>query len=111
MPSNYIKGRNLEYQAKEHLRTLGYTAFRCAGSRPVDLIAIRNGAILLVECKAGLKPYLSPKQSNHILEISKNVGAFPILVVRKRYRGICWFKISEQGMKEIKMRDLDDYCV
>ena len=106
MVNNYIKGRNLEYQAKERLKSLSYVVFRCAGSRPVDLVAIKDGRILLVECKAGLKPYLSPSQSNHILGISKTINAISILVVRKRYKGIRCFKISEQGMKETGLKEV-----
>ena len=88
MPSNYAKGRNLEYSVRERLKGLGYMVFRCAGSRPVDLIAIKDGGILLVECKAGLNPFLSSKQSNNIIDISKRVKATPILAVRKKHKGI-----------------------
>ena len=106
MTSNYFKGRNLEYSVREQLKGRGYVVFRCAGSRPVDLIAIKAGKILLVECKTGLNPFLSPNQSNHILEISKNANAIPILVVRKRYRGIRWFEMTEQNIKETELKDL-----
>ena len=100
MVSNYSKGRNLEYSVKERLKGLGYMVFRCAGSRPVDLIAIKEGKILLVECKTGLNPFLSPKQSNHILEISKNSNATPILAVRKKHREIRWFEVTEQNIRD-----------
>ena len=107
MPSNVRRGRTLEYAVRERLRDRGYVVFRCAGSRPVDLIAFKDKRVLLVECKAGLNPYLSPKQSNHILEISKNVEATPILVVRRRHKGIRWFKMNEHHVKEIKLKDLN----
>lgn len=67
MPSNYAKGRNLEYSVRERLKTFGYVVFRCAGSRPVDLIAIREDRILLVECKAGLNPYLPSRQLRQLV--------------------------------------------
>ena len=68
------------------------------------MIAIRKGRILLVECKAGLKPYLSPKQLSRILEISKDVDANPILAARKRHRAIRWFKITEGSVEEIELK-------
>lgn len=71
MPSTHTQGRNLEYAVRKHLKKQGYVVFRCAGSRPVDIIAIKHGQILLVECKAGLNPYLSQQQMNYILDISK----------------------------------------
>ena len=111
MPSNYSKGRNLEYSVRERLKALGYIVFRCAGSRPVDLIAIREGKILLVECKAGLNPYLSPNQLNHIIEISKIAVATPVLAVRKRYREVRWFRITEHRIEETELKDLDECCV
>ena len=111
MANNYTKGRNLEYSVKERLRGLDYVVFRCAGSRPVDLIAIKQGNILLIERKSGLNPYLPSKQLNRIMDISKNVNATPILVVRKRYRGIRWFKMAEHGLEEMRLKDLGEYCV
>jgi len=104
MVSNYSKGRNLEYSVRERLKGLGYTMFRCAGSRPVDLIAIKESKMLLVECKTSLNPFLSPNQLNHILEISKKVKATPILAVRKKHREIKWFKI-DKNVNEMKLME------
>jgi len=106
MSSNVRRGRTLEYAVRERLRDTGYVVFRCAGSRPVDLIAFKDKQVLLVECKAGLNPYISPMQSNLILEISKDVGATPVLVVRRRYKGMRWFKMNEHRIEEIKLKYL-----
>jgi len=108
MPSTYLKGRNLEYAVRRKLGSLGYVVFRCAGSRPVDLIAIKDGQTLLVECKAGLNPYLTQKQSNHILSMSKKASAIPVLAVRKRYRGTRWFKITESSLRETLIRSINN---
>ena len=67
---------------------------------------MKEGQILLVECKAGLNPYLSSKQLNNILEISKNSNATSILAVRKKHREIRWFKINDQNMKEVKLKEV-----
>ena len=103
MPTNFSKGRNLEYAAWDRLRTLGYTVFRCAGSRPIDLVAIKNGRIALVECKTGLNPYLSPTQLSHILELAKRINATVIVAVRKKHRGIRWLGARENGIRETQL--------
>lgn len=102
MPSTQSKGRQLKYTVRRKLRSLGYYVFRCAGSRPVDLIAMKEGKTLLVECKAGLNPQLTPKQKDRILEIAKIVQAEPILVVRKRYRGLRWFTMTNKSLHDFK---------
>jgi Holliday junction resolvase len=51
--------------------------------------------------------YLNPKQLNHILEISKNAGATPVLAVRRRHRSIRWFKMTEQGAEETGLKELE----
>jgi Holliday junction resolvase len=100
MPSTHIQGRNLEYAVRRELKKQGYVVFRCAGSRPVDLIAIKHRQILLVECKAGLNPYLTRQQMNRILDISKKVGASVLLVVRRKHQKIQWFEIKGNGIVE-----------
>ena len=48
-----IKGRRLEWKARDELRKEGYLVVRSAGSRtPIDLIAIGLNKILLVQVKA-----------------------------------------------------------
>lgn len=49
----YYKGRRLEWKFKKKLEVKGYTVFRCAGSKPVDLVALKGETKerILVECK------------------------------------------------------------
>lgn len=101
MPSTQSKGRQLEYAVRRKLQSLGYVVFRCAGSRPVDLIAFRDGKILLVECKTGLNPHLPEHQAKRILDIAKQIPATCILAMRKKHQGIKWFIVTEQGITEI----------
>lgn len=49
--NNYAKGRNFEYKVKRMLEKQGWTVFRFAGSKPLDLIGFRHGKIILIECK------------------------------------------------------------
>lgn len=50
--SNYSRGRRLEWKFKKYLEGIGFVVFRCAGSKPVDLIALSPEHRYLVECKS-----------------------------------------------------------
>ena len=102
MSSNYSKGRSLEYTVRKKLQALGYTVFRCAGSRPVDLVAVKQSQILILECKVGKHPSLPSKQLKRLLKISREVNGFLMLALRRRHQKIRWFRITEGGLKELE---------
>jgi Holliday junction resolvase len=53
----YAKGVRWEREVKERLEAHGWRVFRCAASKPLDLIAFRIGSTpLWVECKARGRP-------------------------------------------------------
>jgi hypothetical protein len=63
VPSAYLKGRRFEYKVRDALRRLGFAVYRTARSSglgrrrranevPVDLIAVRRGRCILIECKS-----------------------------------------------------------
>ena len=65
MKSAYTKGRRFEYKVRDELRKLGFAVYRTSRSSglgwqreknevPVDLIAIKNGKCILVECKSDI---------------------------------------------------------
>jgi Holliday junction resolvase len=61
MTKAYRKGRRWEYEVRDRLANRGWIVIRAAGSKPIDLIAVRPGDIpLAVECKIGQKPTSSP---------------------------------------------------
>jgi len=48
----YQAGANFERRVKKHLQEQGYCVFRSAGSHsPADLIALKAGEVLLIQCK------------------------------------------------------------
>ena len=52
MSNNYIIGRMFEYRVKKQLEKHGYVVFRTAGSHsPADLVALKRGVVVLVQCK------------------------------------------------------------
>jgi len=100
MPSRYEKGRLLEYAVKRKLKAVGYTVFRCAGSKPCDLMALKPGESLLVECKTGRNPYVSQEALNRLKMLSQEIGATPVLAVRKAHRSIRFYRINAALEKE-----------
>jgi len=100
MLTRYEKGRLLEYAVKRKLEEADYTVFRCAGSKPCDLMALKLGEILLVECKAGRNPYASQEALNRLKTLAQEVGATPVLAVRKTHRSIRFHRINEALKKE-----------
>ena len=100
MPSTQLTGRRLEYAVRRKLKSVGFVVFRCAGSRPVDLVAFRDGKILLVECKTGLNPRLPEPQAKRILDIAEQIHAVFLLTIRKKHRGIKWYHVTKQGLTQ-----------
>ncbi len=49
----YRKGYRFEHRVKKYLEKMGYKVFRLAGSKPIDLIAVKKGgkSIYYIECK------------------------------------------------------------
>lgn len=76
--SNYHRGRDLEHRVRTHLRNEGYEVLRTAGSKSkVDLVAIKPGQILFVQCKrSGALP---PAEWNALWDLAQMVGAVPVL--------------------------------
>jgi len=63
-----VKGIEFERKVKSHLKSKGYEAFRVAASLgPVDVIAIRRGEILLVECTTDPRKIKEKKEKLMVL--------------------------------------------
>jgi Holliday junction resolvase len=81
--SNYEIGRRLEYRTRDLFRRNGYFVIRAAQSKPVDLVCLRNGRSVLVECKAG-GSFLGKERKRELLDLAKQAGASIILARRRR---------------------------
>jgi len=76
----YVKGRNFEYQVKRLLENQGYIVFRFAGSKPLDLLAVKFGKVLFCECKT--KYNVGFKEREKLGEWSAKLG-FPVALFLK----------------------------
>jgi Holliday junction resolvase len=80
---NYRKGRRLEYVVRDMFRRRGWFVVRAAASKPVDLVCLKGGDIVLVECKYGVKGIrwdeLAP-----LLEAAERANAKPVLAIAEK---------------------------
>jgi Holliday junction resolvase len=80
---SYREGRRLEYVVRDMFRRRGWFVVRAAASKPVDLVCLKGGDIVLVECKYGVKGIrwdeLAP-----LLEAAERANAKPVLAIAEK---------------------------
>jgi len=96
--SSYYKGYVLEREIKEKLSKAGFTVFRCCGSRPVDLILVKEGKVVLCEIKKGA----STNTPVETLAISESTKLPAIYIVRKKRR--TYWRIIGELPKDVRDR-------
>jgi len=78
----YNKGRSFEYKVRDKFQSLGYFTIRSAGSKtPVDLIALKKGELLFIQCKNSTNWY-QVKEWNVFFELAISVDAIPIIALK-----------------------------
>jgi Holliday junction resolvase len=94
--SGYTKGRTLEWEARKYLAGNGYEVFRSAGSKTkVDLIAIKPGDIVFVQCK--VDGYLPPAERTALRNLALMVKAQPV---------VCWWHKDGRAARVLTFRQL-----
>jgi Holliday junction resolvase len=80
---SYRRGRRLECVVRDMFRRSGWFVVRAAASKPVDLVCLKNGDIVLVECKYGVRGVrwaeLAP-----LLEAAERAKAKPVLAIAEK---------------------------
>lgn len=91
--SMYRLGRQFEYRTRDHLKKLGYFVMRSPASRsPLDLVAIRKGAVLFIQCKRGGQ--LGVGEWNEVFDLAESVDAIPLLAETSTGRGgACYWRL------------------
>ncbi len=80
--TNYSRGADFERKVQAGLAAAGYFAVRAAGSRgPVDVLAVRKGVVLLVQCKLKLGR-MSPEAWAELIALAAVAGAVPVVATR-----------------------------
>lgn len=87
MSKNYRRGRSFEYRVKSYLESKGFSVVRSAGSRsPADLVAGRNGLVLLVQCTT-TDTCKDDSDRLGLVKMAEGFGAVPIMVWKECERG------------------------
>jgi Holliday junction resolvase len=79
--NSYSKGRLFEYRVRDHFTQQGYFVVRAAKSAFPDLIALRRGEILLIECR--VRGNLTKAEKERLIAYAKKTGGRPILAYRE----------------------------
>jgi Holliday junction resolvase len=83
--NSYAKGRRLEYKVRDLFKNKGYIVIRAAQSKPIDLVCLKDGKILLVECKTE-KATLSKSRRLELLKLAEASGASLVLAYLKKQK-------------------------
>lgn len=79
---SYLKGRTFEYRVRDFLKDKDYFVLRSPRSKgPVDLVAIRKGEILFIQCKSW--GCIDKEEKEQLISLAKSVGAMPLMVHRR----------------------------
>jgi len=80
----YKRGRRFEYLTRDYLKQKGYFVLRSPLSRGiVDLVAIKKGEILLIQCKS--TGQMSKPDQMKLINLAISIGGKPILASRGEY--------------------------
>lgn len=94
-PKHYAKGTRFEHKTRDDLIANGYEVVRAAGSKgstKIDLLAIKPGQILFIQCKAN--GTLPPDEWDRLVEVAAWVGAVPLLAANgPRGRGVTYTRL------------------
>lgn len=81
--TNYEKGRRFEYRVRDLFKKHGFVVIRAAQSKPIDLVCLKNGKSILIECKTR-KSSLSKNGRQELLHMAKTSRAIPILAYKEK---------------------------
>lgn len=94
--TRYVHGRRFEYRARDDLKRHGYFVMRSPASKsPLDLIAVREGHCVMVQCKrSGALP---PSEWNAMYDLAVSCGAVPIMAMEALgNRGCSYFRMLDR---------------
>lgn len=104
-PKHYARGANFERTVLAALRGDGYVVARVAASKGTfDVIALKPGQVLLVQCKLSGPPALRPGEWNDFYAEAVRCGALPLIASRPgrgqlAYHLITAAKTGVQGVR------------
>ena len=99
--SGYTQGRDVEYAVIEHLQDNGYETIRAASSKGLsDVVAIKPGQVLLVNCKRTTAP--GPGERERLLRVAAclpGVGV-PLVALRPFRQSLQFRQLTGPGPRD-----------
>lgn len=107
--TKYRVGRDFEYQTRDDLKRRGYLVVRTPASRsPTDLIAIKTGELIFVQCK--LHGVMPPSEWNEFMDFAESVSATPVMANRRECgRGIEYHLLTDRKDGTRKPQPMRDF--
>lgn len=86
----YKKGYTFERELKLKLGQDGWRVIRSGGSKKPDLIAGKDGKVIIIECKVtkNSKIYLEKDEVNHLKDIARAFGADAMYAIKRTNCGM-----------------------
>ena len=81
---SYTIGRRFENYVRDILENSGWIVVRCAASKPIDLLACRNGVRIAVECRKTGR--LTDNDMAKLSLLSLHGGFYPVLAYKSGKR-------------------------
>lgn len=91
-----MKGRRFEYRVRDFFRKNGFVVIRAAQSKPVDLVCLRRGQVIFVECKTN-KSWLGTARRRQLLNLAEAAETLPLLALRKK---------RKLGFRDLRMGEI-----
>jgi Holliday junction resolvase len=96
MSKSYVKGRRFEHYVKDKLEARGWIVARSAGSKgPFDLLAVKNGKILLIQCK-----WRRSMVAKNLIDVALKAGGLPIIATHIKGR-VVFLNVNDESQVEI----------
>jgi Holliday junction resolvase len=94
----YNKGRAFEYRVQRDLESRGWWTIRSAGSKgPADIVAIKGGKVLLVQCKANAERY--KREGLLLAALARSIGAHALIARRVRRKLV--YEAADDGQSPL----------
>ncbi|MFP5204071.1 MAG: hypothetical protein ACLGSH_01805 [Acidobacteriota bacterium] len=104
----YRLGRAFEYRARDALKAAGYFVLRSPASRsPIDLLAIKPGVVLMIQCKRSAA--LPVGEWNALYDLAISTGAVPLLASMPLSRGIAFSRLIDRKDGSKKRQPLEPW--
>jgi Holliday junction resolvase len=83
--SNYEKGRRFEYRVRDFFREHCFLVIRAAQSKPIDLICLKDGKSILIECKTN-RNALGKHEREELLKMAESSQTILVFAYKERHK-------------------------